>query len=685
MTATASQPKKPKSLEGRQKEVAIIGGGVAGLTCALRLSQRGYAVTLYEKDKMLGGQLSSIESGGMYHDVYTHLFPDWYVNFWRILETDLKMKREDAFEPRYSVKLLFDPSTNSGRSPVSTPRYVELKNPNSAPNIVDNLLSGALPPPDMFLVGFALLDLASQHFGSSIIQQQTVNGFLYSRPYATEDCAELHNTILNEIWCTSSSDTSATAYRDFVQHSLGSRGLPFAWLLRDSLEQGLMRHWQERLDGACTIRLSTEVTAVDVGNDDEITLTLSDETKTTYPNIVLAVPAPELAKLVISSSPGRRIVDRIPHLSELQRLRTARVLVVTVFFKEKLPSIPPEHVGLSASLGYLTFIDISQLWTSLSSVKDKHTVLILAASDSNAYPSTTNEEWAHLMLKKLADYLPAVRPGDKWGAANSNIDYSKSFPQANYSHQLFVNDMNSEQIIPRPSYPDLLDSVFFAGDFCFNEVNMSTVEAAVLSGLHAARRLQIQVQGESDIEIESNIPSSMLYAAAKLALLPVAYGATASSAVIALMKDLSDGRPDLSQEGLSPVTTLSLIPLRYVADWIASLEALGVTVLTGGSGPGGAASTLEQRLQTGVRGVAAAIDRACSLASGGPADRLRAVSAMLKDVLRAASTAVSERPMERPPRADEMGPPAPAAGHGLLRGSGRYRTSGHVRRHRAKL
>ena len=685
MTATASQPKKTKSPEGHQKEVAIIGGGVAGLTCALRLSERGYAVTLYEKDATLGGQLSSIESGGMYHDVYTHLFPDWYVNFWRILEADLKIKREDAFEPRFSVKLLFDPSTNPRHSPVSTPRYVELKNPNSVPNIVDNLLSGALPPPDMFLVGFALLDLASQHFGSSIIQQQTVNGFLYSRPYATEDCAELNNTILNEIWCTSSSDTSATAYRDFVQHSLGSRGRPFAWLLRDSLEQGLMRHWHERLNGACAIRLSTEVTAVDVGNEDEITLTLGDKTTATYPNIVLAVPAPELAKLVMTGSPGRRIVDRIPHLSELQRLRTARVLVVTVFFKEKLPSIPPEHVGLSGSLGYLTFIDISQLWTSLSSVKDKHTVLILAASDSNAYPSTSNEEWAHLMLKELTEYLPAVRPGDRWGAANSNIDYSKSFPQANYSHQLFVNDMNAEQIIPRPSYPDLLDSVFFAGDFCFNEVNMSTVEAAVLSGLHAARELQIEVQGESDIEIERNSPSSTLYAAAKLALLPVAYGATAWSAVIALMKDLSDGRPDISEEGLSPVTTLTLIPLRYLADWIASLEALGVAVLTGGGRSGGAASTLEQRLQTGVRGVLAAIDRAGSLASGAPADKLRAVSALLKDVLRAASTAASGRPMDQPLRTDQTGRPAPAAGHGLLRGSGRYRKSEHVRRHRAKL
>ena len=45
------------------------------------------------------------------------------------------------------------------------------------------------------------ISLASQPFHRSVLlQQQTVNGFLYSRPYATEDCADLHNTILMEIW-----------------------------------------------------------------------------------------------------------------------------------------------------------------------------------------------------------------------------------------------------------------------------------------------------------------------------------------------------------------------------------------------------------------------------------------------------------------------------------------------------
>src|SRR6266852_2895590 len=296
------------------KEVAIIGAGIAGLTCALRLSKRGYKVTLYEKDGMLGGDLSSKQSNGMYHDVYTHLFCDWYVNFWRIVEDDLKIKRDDAFEPRMSI------------------------------------------------------------------------------------------TILNEVWCISSSDTSAAAYKDFVKHVLGSRGLPFAWLLRGSLEEMLIRPWQESLKNDCNISASVEVTAIEVGDDDKVQLTLSDNTKATHANVVLAVPAPELAKLVMTGRPGRSVVERLPALSELQRLRTASILVVTVFFKEKLPNIPREHVGLARSQGYLTFIDISQLWTSLSNIKEQHTVLILAASDAYAYPSPRDEEWAHVMIQELAGY-----------------------------------------------------------------------------------------------------------------------------------------------------------------------------------------------------------------------------------------------------------------------------------------
>jgi mycofactocin system FadH/OYE family oxidoreductase 2 len=44
----------------RRKRVAVAGGGPAGMECARILAERGHAVTLYEKDDQLGGQINYI-------------------------------------------------------------------------------------------------------------------------------------------------------------------------------------------------------------------------------------------------------------------------------------------------------------------------------------------------------------------------------------------------------------------------------------------------------------------------------------------------------------------------------------------------------------------------------------------------------------------------------------------------
>jgi NADH-quinone oxidoreductase subunit F len=48
----------PKVAEAKQERVAVIGGGPAGLTAALRLSQMGYPVTIFDKLPVLGGMMA---------------------------------------------------------------------------------------------------------------------------------------------------------------------------------------------------------------------------------------------------------------------------------------------------------------------------------------------------------------------------------------------------------------------------------------------------------------------------------------------------------------------------------------------------------------------------------------------------------------------------------------------------
>ena len=55
--------------------VAVIGGGITGLTAAFRLAQRGYQVTLWERGELLGGQANAFPvAGTAIERFYHHLF-----------------------------------------------------------------------------------------------------------------------------------------------------------------------------------------------------------------------------------------------------------------------------------------------------------------------------------------------------------------------------------------------------------------------------------------------------------------------------------------------------------------------------------------------------------------------------------------------------------------------------------
>lgn len=53
----------------KNKEVIVIGGGLGGLSAAISLAQKGYKVSLYEKNDHLGGKLNRLEQDGFGFDL----------------------------------------------------------------------------------------------------------------------------------------------------------------------------------------------------------------------------------------------------------------------------------------------------------------------------------------------------------------------------------------------------------------------------------------------------------------------------------------------------------------------------------------------------------------------------------------------------------------------------------------
>lgn len=87
------------NLPKKEQRIAIIGGGLTGLTCMLKLASRGYQVTLYERNDRIGGQLWDI----MDPDVFLPEIENQiqFLNYDLVLNKEITNLDEIAFDAAY--------------------------------------------------------------------------------------------------------------------------------------------------------------------------------------------------------------------------------------------------------------------------------------------------------------------------------------------------------------------------------------------------------------------------------------------------------------------------------------------------------------------------------------------------------------------------------------------------------
>ncbi|MDQ0352251.1 15-cis-phytoene desaturase [Alkalibacillus filiformis] len=67
-------------------DVIIVGGGLAGITCGIELSQDGYNVLILEKESHMGGRTASWDSNGMEVDAGFHRVIGYYKQYPKLLQ-----------------------------------------------------------------------------------------------------------------------------------------------------------------------------------------------------------------------------------------------------------------------------------------------------------------------------------------------------------------------------------------------------------------------------------------------------------------------------------------------------------------------------------------------------------------------------------------------------------------------
>jgi NAD(P)-binding Rossmann-like domain/Flavin containing amine oxidoreductase len=470
-------------------QVTVAGGGLAGMTAALRLAERGYRVKLYEQKSMLGGNLASRPAAdGVDLDIYPHMFLSWYHNFWRMLE-EAGVDRDEAFVPFASVKQL-----RRGQYP----RFTSLTDAYSPRYMFRNLFSGVGPPADMFVFWYATVDLLAERLNPTmVLDNVSVTGFMHARPYMTERAAKACDNFITLVWAIPSYLTSAEDYRTYLAYSVSSYKPPCMFAKGSALQQVIGPLTTALENAGVEIARSVEITSVScedgrvteiglrrVAFDAESYTWVGDGDAWTeeVDELVLAVPPLVLSSLVRAGEPGERIVEAVPKLAELSRLRSQNIPILHVYFTRKLRPIPPEPVGLYGSRLALAFTDISETWPDLAG----STVLSVSASDPYALPGTGADNDAFAILSELAEFVD-FDPGLRWGES-SDVDWTRTRYEPNTDSQLFINETGIDVWRPAAAV-DEIANLYLAGNFCANRIGMMTVESAVASGLEAARAI----------------------------------------------------------------------------------------------------------------------------------------------------------------------------------------------------
>jgi len=287
------------------------------------------------------------------------------------------------------------------------------------------------------------------------------------------------------------------------------------------------------------------------------------------------------------------MVNVLPELAQLRRLRAEPIPVLDLYFNKMLGGLPTEYVALLGSRYGLSFVDISQHHGR------GRTALAIAASDFYALPEPLETEIPRTagpaagrservldyldtfaILRELQHYLH-FNPGKFWGDGDSDIDWENTLFQPNTTREVFINEVGSELWSPdsKTSIPNL----FFAGDFCKTSISITTVEAAVMSGLKAAKALWETERHGPSVEIEQPDQYPLSYIMTlKLLMTPYAYAAKCWSATNDAISDLSRGRAPAKLG--SNIGSLFTAPGLFVGDWWRTLWALGADLLSGGEG-----------------------------------------------------------------------------------------------------
>jgi len=441
-----------------KSKVAIIGGGWAGLACAVELCQQNYNVTIFESSPQLGGRARSIQWNNKTLDNGQHLMIGAYQQMLQLLKT-LGADAEKLFKQIPHRMLMLNAQTGDTEFDLQLPTY-------PAPL---HLLFGVLNTPSLSLKEKLLLLIRFKKLLNTKIKTDcSVNEWLSQAKLPKPYIENLLKPVCLAALTTHPQQASAKAFQNVLQQTFNAPA-NFTDLLIPTTdltqvfpalaEEFILQH------GGC-IKTRSKVQKINVDGEQIKSIDIANETLE-FDHYILATPANITGKLLNDITSCQTICEQI------KQLKYESVCTIYLQFEQAV-SLPYPMIGLVNGTS-------EWLFERSSSGHDDVLAAVISA------PITTTG--AHLSMPE-AELIQTVY------TECSNV--IKNLP-ALHSGKVITEKRATFQCHPnvdqhRPSIHTNLSNLKLCGDYVYIEKNNapglpSTLEGALRSGVECVHCL----------------------------------------------------------------------------------------------------------------------------------------------------------------------------------------------------
>ena len=414
----------------KKNRITIIGGGIAGISAAIHLIEKGHIVSIIEAKKFIGGRAGSIKVDDTFIDIGQHIFLSSYQNFLHIIKT-LNLEKKFIFNKVLNIPVSTDKKTYYIKSNINKYPFSILFGVINYKNL--NLINRF-----KLIYGLAKLKLAKTSINdSSFLQWLKTNkqNDQIIEKFWKIICAPAFNINIDKISYNS-------AINLFNYMIFNPKNTFFICYAKESFQSIFMDSFTKYLkENNSTIHLGIKIESIENKKNGNIKINTKKKIQFETENLILATDCESTNSILGIES------------NENQSNKSA---IINIYFWF-------DSIVMHEDFKVFTDSKIEWVFSDYFNKKNKDTTqrLIISISDANKLLKHSNEDLINLYEQELRKQFDIQR----------EVKTTKSLVIRSPKATL----LNNRKI------DDQLKNVFVCGDWTIEELP-NTMEAAALSG-----------------------------------------------------------------------------------------------------------------------------------------------------------------------------------------------------------